>query len=107
MITHGFYPGNNYVDWIGIDTYQRSATATFADDFGLFYVDFSNGQYATKPLHGQEKTAHKTSHRTTASCSGLISKEFFPDCKLNRYPQLTRLTAISMPARTPKLGSRR
>jgi len=47
---HSFYPGNDFVDWIGIDTYQRSTTATFASDFGQFYSDFSVGEYAGKPL---------------------------------------------------------
>jgi beta-mannanase len=56
---HGFYPGNEFVDWIGLDSYQRVTTAndgsiisadTFADDFDLFYGDFSGPKYGFKPL---------------------------------------------------------
>jgi hypothetical protein len=46
---HAFYPGNRYVDWIGVDTYQQT-TETFAQDFDLFYSDFTERQYDHKPL---------------------------------------------------------
>jgi hypothetical protein len=38
---HPYYPGNDYVDWIGVDTYQRSTTDGFIDDYDLFYNDFA------------------------------------------------------------------
>ena len=47
---HGFYPGNAYVDWIGVEVYQKNTSSTFPDDFGLFYSDFSQIQYGGKPL---------------------------------------------------------
>ncbi len=37
---HNYYPGSAYVDWIGIDTYQRETSETFAYNFGQFYGDF-------------------------------------------------------------------
>jgi hypothetical protein len=46
---HSFYPGNDFVDWIGVDTYQH-ANETFADDFDLFYNDFTDKRYGDKPL---------------------------------------------------------
>jgi hypothetical protein len=45
-----FYPGNTFVDWIGLDSYQRSNSATFKDDIQPFYGDFSQPQYGSKPL---------------------------------------------------------
>ena len=47
---HGFYPGNEFVDWMGLDTYQRSASSTFADDVEPFYTDFTASQYGYKPV---------------------------------------------------------
>ena len=42
-----FYPGAQYVDWIGADGYATtSTTASVANDFGAWYSDFS----AEKPL---------------------------------------------------------
>jgi len=84
---HGFYPGNNYVDWIGIDTYQRSITATFNDDFGLFYGDFSKSPYGNKPLmvgeNGSQNLVQHKSELQWTYIQGLVS-----DVQANRYPQL-------------------
>lgn len=32
-----YYPGDSYVDWLGIDGYDRSGSATFADLFSGYY----------------------------------------------------------------------
>lgn len=47
---HGYYPGNAYVDWLAVDTYQNRTTSTFVQDFDLFYNDFSQSQFGGKPL---------------------------------------------------------
>jgi len=47
---HGFYPGNPYVDWIGVDIFPRTWPTTFDYRFELFYSDFSQIQYGGKPL---------------------------------------------------------
>ena len=84
---HGFYPGNNYVDWIGLDTYQRTTTATFDDDFGLFYNDFGGSQYGNKPLivgeNGSQGFAQNNSELQRTYLQGLLS-----DVQANRYPLL-------------------
>jgi beta-mannanase len=36
-----YYPGNPYVDWIGVDGYDRSGTSTFADIFSAFYQQWA------------------------------------------------------------------
>jgi hypothetical protein len=84
---HGFYPGNSYVDWIGIDTYQRSTTATFDNDFGLFYSDFSQSQYGAKPLmageNGSQSFVQNNLELQSAYLQGLLS-----GVQVNRYPLL-------------------
>jgi uncharacterized protein (TIGR03437 family) len=84
---HGFYPGNSYVDWIGVDTYQRTETATFDNDFGLFYSDFSESQYGGKPLMVGENGARDFMQFNTelqwTYLQGLLS-----DVQANRYPLL-------------------
>ncbi len=45
-----FYPGNAFVDWLGIDTYQDKTDETFADNITQFYTDYSNPKYDGKPL---------------------------------------------------------
>jgi len=84
---HGFYPGNSYVDWIGVDTYQRTTTATFDDDFGLFYSDFSQSQYGGKPLmvgeNGSQGFALNNMELQSTYLQGLLA-----DIQANRYPLL-------------------
>lgn len=84
---HGFYPGNNYVDWIGIDTYQRSETETFDDDFGLFYSDFTTSRFESKPLmvgeNGAQNFVQNNSELQWTYLQGLLS-----DVQANRYPLL-------------------
>ena len=84
---HAFYPGNDYVDWIGVDTYQRAITDTFDDDFGLFYADFSTSQYGNKPLmageNGAQNVAQNNSELQWTYLRGLLT-----DVQANRYPLL-------------------
>jgi len=47
---YNFYPGNAYVDWIGIDIFPRKWPATFSDKFDRFYQDFSQDMYSGRPL---------------------------------------------------------
>ena len=58
---HNFYPGNGFVDWIAIDSYQRSKTAAFTDDFDRFYTDFSEPQYGHKPMMVGENASYNYS----------------------------------------------
>ncbi len=96
---HGFYPGNNYVDWIGVDTYQRSASSTFADDFGLFYTDFTASQFGNKPLMVGENGALGFSQNNTelqwTYLQGLLA-----DVQSNRYPQLKAYCYFDAPGNT-------
>ena len=39
-----YYPGDAYVDWIGVDGYDRSGTATFGDLFTGFYRQWVSHQ---------------------------------------------------------------
>ena len=84
---HGFYPGNAYVDWIGVDTYQRAATETFDDDFALFYNDFGNSQYGNKPLmvgeNGSPTYAQNNIELQWTYLQGLLAS-----MQANRYPLL-------------------
>ena len=84
---HAFYPGNSYVDWIGIDTYQRATTATFAGDFGLFYSNFSTGQYGDKPLmvgeNGSQGFVQNNVELQKIYLQGLLS-----EVQAGRYPLL-------------------
>lgn len=83
----GFYPGNGYVDWIGVDTYQRSQTATFETDFDSFYAQFSAASYGNKPLMIGENGSHAFSDFGNE----LQSKYLFGllgDVQANRYSLL-------------------
>ncbi len=75
------------MDWIGIDTYQRTTTATFDDDFALFYSDFSGSQYGNKPLmvgeNGSQGFAQNNSELQRTYLQGLLI-----DVQVNRYPLL-------------------
>jgi beta-mannanase len=86
-----FYPGNDYVDWIGVDTYQRSTTATFNDDFGLFYSDFSKSQYGSKPLmvgeNGSQGLAPNTA-QNSSELKGTYLHGLLSDVQANRYSLL-------------------
>lgn len=83
----GFYPGNDAVDWIGIDTYQRTTTATFANDFDSFYQQFSSSIYGNKPLMVGENGSHNIADYATELQSGYLSG-LLADVQANRYPLL-------------------
>ncbi len=36
-----YYPGDGFVDWIGVDGYDRTGTGTFDSIFGAFYANWS------------------------------------------------------------------
>jgi len=50
---HPYYPGSPYVDWIGIDTFQRATSDTFTSNFEQFYQDFSGIDPATGQPYGK------------------------------------------------------
>ena len=84
---HPYYPGNQFVDWIGTDSYQRTATSTFADDIGLFYSDFSQGQYGGKPLMvGENGAADSATYGMETQQSYL--QGVLADLQANKYPLL-------------------
>jgi hypothetical protein len=45
-----FYPGNEYVDWIGFDLYDRSGKGEFQSVFDLTYPTYANATYGDKPM---------------------------------------------------------
>jgi uncharacterized protein (TIGR03437 family) len=84
---HGFYPGNQYVDWIGIDTYQKTTTGTFQSDFGTFYSDFSGSQYGNKPLMVGENAAQNFADNNTEMQAPYL-QGLLADIGAGLYPQL-------------------
>ncbi len=90
---HRFYPGNGFVDWIGVDTYQQTSEA-FADDFDLFYNDFTDSRYGKKPLMVGENGALP-----------LCGTPLIPNCVNveQQYPYLLGLLADVQANRYPLL----
>ncbi len=84
---HGYYPGNPYVDWIGIDTYQRNTTGTFTGDFDLFYNDFSQSKYAGKPLMAGENGSFNYSMNNLETQAPYL-QGVLAAMQNNRYPLL-------------------
>ena len=83
---HNYYPGNNYVDWIGVDAYQRTAE-TFDSDFGQFYQDFSQSQYGGKPIIVGENGAPNFSVGN-AELQAAYLQDAAAQITANRYPLL-------------------
>ncbi len=83
---HGFYPGNQYVDWIGIDTYPKAQSDTFVSLFGQFYSDFSISQYG-KPLMVGEDAEENTSVYSQEMQAPYL-QALLADIKSGTYPQL-------------------
>ena len=93
---HGFYPGNGFVDWIGVDAYQDS-NESFAADFDLFYSDFTDHRYGNKPLMVGESGAlpicPPPPSPAPPNCTPTEQQDQYllgllSDVKANRYPQL-------------------
>ena len=96
---HGFYPGNGFVDWIGVDTYQDS-TESFTADFDLFYNDFTDHRYGNKPLMVGENGAlplccPSTAPNCTSATNCTVTEQqhsyllgLLGAVQANRYPQL-------------------
>ena len=83
---HDYYPGNAYVDWIGIDTYQRSQNATFTSDFGEFYPDFSASQCGKPLMVGESASAIESVYN--AELQPAYLNAIVADLKSNLYPLL-------------------
>jgi hypothetical protein len=82
-----FYPGNDVVDWIGVDTYQRSQNGTFEDDFDSFYNQFSAASYGNKPLMVGENGSHAfADYGAELQSKYLLS--LLADVQAGRYPLL-------------------
>ena len=97
---HGYYPGNAYVDWIGVDTYQRTASDTFATNFGQFYSDFSNSQYGGKPLMAGENGAIGYSVNNSEIQAGYL-QGLAADIKSGMYPLLKAYEYFNAPGNAP------
>ena len=96
----GFYPGNGYVDWIGIDTYQRAAGDSFVTDFGQFYSDFAANQYGNKPLMVGENGAQGYSVNNSEIQAGYL-QGLLSDVKNGTYPQLKAYDYFDSPGNAP------
>ncbi len=97
---HSYYPGNEYVDWIGIDSYQRSQTETFHNDFNTFYSDFTANQYGGKPLMvGENASAAETVYNAELQPAYLAG--FLADLKANMYPALKAYDYFDAPGNAP------
>jgi len=97
---HGYYPGNAYVDWIGIDTYQRAQTQTFTSDFGEFYTDFSASQYGGKPLMvGENASANESVYN--AELQPTYLNGILADFRSNLYPALKAYDYFDAPGNAP------
>ena len=84
---HGFYPGNSYVDWIGVEIYQRTSTSAFPDDFGQFYSDFSQAQFGGKPLMVGESGSLNFSQNGVETQAAYL-RSLLAAMQANRYPLL-------------------
>jgi len=97
---HGYYPGNAYVDWIGIDTYQRAQTQTFTSDFEEFYTDFSASQYGGKPLMvGENASANESVYN--AELQPTYLNGILADLTSNLYPALKAYDYFDGPGNAP------
>lgn len=97
---HGNYPGNEYVDWIGVDSYQRSQTETFQNDFNTFYSDFTANQYGGKPLMvGENASAAETVYNAELQPAYLAG--FLADLKANMYPAIKAYDYFDAPGNAP------
>jgi len=97
---HSYYPGNAYIDWIGIDMYQRSQTETFTSDFGVFYTDFSASQYGGKPLMvGENAAANESVY--SAELQPTYLNGILADLKSNLYPALKAYDYFDAPGSAP------
>lgn len=84
---HGYYPGNAYVDWLAVDTYQNGTTSTFVQDFDLFYNDFSQSQYGGKPLMVGENGSPNYS-QYSAEAQAPYLQGVLATIQAQRYPML-------------------
>ena len=84
---HGYYPGNAYVDWLAVDTYQNGTTSTFVQDFDLFYNDFSQSQYGGKPLMVGENGSPDYSQYSVEAQAPYL-QGVLAAIQANRYPML-------------------
>jgi hypothetical protein len=83
---HGFYPGNTVVDWIGLDSYQRSLTATFSQNVQPFYNDFSKKEYGKPMLLGENGSQNWIQNNQELQWTYL--QAILSDFKSNLFPQL-------------------
>ena len=84
---HSYYPGNAYVDWLAVDTYQNGTTSTFVEDFDLFYKDFSQSAYGGKPiLVGENGSPNYSQYSVEAQASYL--QGVLAAIQAGRYPLL-------------------
>jgi prepilin-type N-terminal cleavage/methylation domain-containing protein len=81
-----YYPGDNYVDWIGIDRYERTTgnkpLLSFTDMFKDYYSQFSNHG---KPIMIAETAAMGSSNQSIYLSSAGSEMPNFPDIKAFVY----------------------
>jgi hypothetical protein len=84
---YGFYPGNTFTDWIGLDEYQSAPSQTYKDNIQPFYADYTSSVYGGKPLiHGENGSANYSANNKELQwpyLEGLLS-----DFQANAYPQI-------------------
>jgi hypothetical protein len=64
-----FYPGNQYVDWIGFDLYDRCGRGTFSAVFAPTYTTYATASYA-KPMMITETGASAPGRLGACSAAG-------------------------------------
>ena len=94
---HSFYPNPADVDWIGIDTYQRKLTQTFAADFKTFYTDFSG--YGKPLIVGENGSLN---FQGAFDPQQVYLQGLFTSVLANAYPQLHAYCYFDVDAKSGK-----
>jgi len=85
---HGYYPGDLFVDWIGLDSYQRG-TEDFSADIDQFYTDFTQPEYGGKPLMvGENGSPSYPQPGVTSEMQEPYLGTLLTAVEANLYPQL-------------------
>ena len=81
-----YYPGDKYVDWIGIDRYERTTNGkpllSFTDMFSSYYNEWSSHN---KPIFIAETAAMGSSNQSQYLTSMLNEAHSFPNIKAISY----------------------
>jgi beta-mannanase len=80
-----YYPGNQYVDWIGMDCYDRAKTSTFNSCFQSFYKTYSNPATYGKPMMITETGAVQVPSGGATGQAAYLESSL---ATLPKYPQI-------------------